>query len=135
MTDILSPVDNVDTPCPEGADLAFWAKAHDQSVWDDHPEVERYRVIITPEHPDADWQVLIWTKPPTEEQARPAAEISSTPPDRPADLDLRFDAQEDGAFFLRCPGVAARQFDLQLNEHANGAERRLKLWLSTRSSL
>lgn len=112
---------------PEGADLLVRTAPHDEQFWDRHPAVERYRVVITPERvDDPQWQVLIWLKP-TLAQGLETPEAS--PPERPADLDLAFDSAHDAELLSGHPDVVARQADLQLNEHATGSERRVRLWL------
>lgn len=137
MTDASLPIEPtpVDAPpmktpptYPDGADLLVRAATHDEQFWDRHPRVERYRVVITPERvDDAQQQVLVWLKPAAEPVIAEPALIS--PPDRPADLDIVFDTVHEAALLADHPDVIARQDDLEVNAHADGAERRLRLWL------
>lgn len=118
------------TEYPDGADLVVRTSAHDEGFWDRHPAVERYRVLIAPERAGAsDWEVLVWIKPSSEFVA-PVDSGEAAPPDRAADLDFVFDTAHDAALLASHPDVIARAEDLQLNEHATGAERRLRLWLA-----
>jgi hypothetical protein len=114
---------------PEGADMMVRVRAHDEQFWDRHPAVARYRVVMTPARvDDPEWQVLLWLNADVE-PAQPAPSDPTSPPDRPADLDLVFDTAHDAGLLAGHPDVIASQADLQVNAHADGAERRLRLWL------
>lgn len=131
QTPAAAPAEGSPPAYPEGADLLVRAAPHDQQFWDRHPRVDRYRVVVAPEHADdPEWQVLLWLRPS-------AAPLGSTdqdgdrppPPGRPADLDLVFDTTHEAALLADHPDVVAAQPDLQVNGLATGAERRLRLWL------
>jgi len=113
---------------PDGADLGVRAKPHDATFWDRHPAVERYRVIAPPGAPRDDWTVLVWFKP--EAVAGSPGREPGAPPDRAADLDLTFSTAHDVALLTAHPDVLAYHGDLQVTERADGAERRLRLWLA-----
>lgn len=112
---------------PDGAEVSVRAKPHDAIFWDQHPALERYRLIASPGRPKDDWTVLLWFKPGAlaEMQDREA----SATPDRAADLDLTFSTTHDVALLTTHPNVLAYHSDLQVTEYADGAERRLRLWL------
>ena len=115
---------------PDGADLVVRSGAHDAAFWDRHPDVERYRITVRTQQEDELSDVLIWLKPGARLDADQAVEDTlAPPPARPADLDFTFDTSHDPRFLERHPDVIARQWDLQLTDHADGALRRLRLWL------
>lgn len=128
-TDVPAPAGKTAPTYPDGADLLVRSAAHDEGFWDRHPAVERYRVVVAPEQADAtEWRVLVWLKPSSEPLHQDAGE--SAPLDRPADLDFVFDTAHDAAILANHPDVVAKAEDLQVNAHATGAERRLRLWLT-----
>lgn len=119
-------------PQPQDApDLIVRAPPHEESYWDRHPEVERYRVAIRQGQAEEDWQVEVWLRPNGAAAVSPEVqEAPAVPPPRPPDLDLVAPMATDAALFARHPDVLARQFDLQVNDQADGAERRVRLWLA-----
>ncbi|UAL10091.1 hypothetical protein [Caulobacter segnis] len=115
---------------PEGADLLVKAAPHDQSFWDGHPDVERYRVEVhTGQADDEAWTVLVWLK--TDRGQGPAiVPANGEAPPRPADAVFLVHAAHDQEFFGRRPGVAAWRVDLQLNEDGPGAAHKVQVWMS-----
>jgi hypothetical protein len=115
---------------PDGADLLVRSGAHDTAFWDRHPDVERYRITVHEQQDGDQSDVLVWLKPGVCLDASQGFDDGLPPPPaRPADLDFTFDSAHDPGFFERHPDVIARQWDLQLTDHADGALRRLRLWL------
>jgi hypothetical protein len=114
---------------PDGADLVVRTGAHDTAFWDRHPDVERYRITVQTQQDSDLSDVLIWLKPGVRLDADPVFEDGPEPPERPADFDFTFDTAHDPGFFERHPDVIARRWDLALTDHADGAVRRLRLWL------
>lgn len=113
---------------PEGADLLIRGKPHDEAFWDQHPDVERYKVAMKAGQAQVeDWEVLIWLKPDLVGGAAP--EARGEIPHRPADSLFEVHAAHDLAFFDRHPDVAAWRAAIALNEHAPGAVHKVEVWM------
>lgn len=114
--DTVSPDPAVAAPipapdAPEGADLLIWAGPHDESFWDQHPEVERYKVAMQAGQAQIeDWTVLVWLKPGAG-QGQVSVAANGEPPARPADAEFVIHAAHDMEFFgrvhWRCGRAAA----------------------------
>lgn len=116
---------------PEGADLMVKTGPHDEAFWDQHPDVDRYRVPVRTGQADAeDWAVLVWLRPEAERMAldaQPRGDI----PQRPADATFVIHAAHDVAFFERHPGLEAWRADVTLNEDGPGAVHHVEVWMRT----
>lgn len=113
---------------PEGADLLIRGKPHDEAFWDQHPDVERYKVAMKAGQAQVeDWEVLIWLKPGL--VGGTALEARGEIPDRPADSLFEVHAAHDLAFFDRHPDVAAWRAEIALNEHGPGAVHKVEVWM------
>ncbi len=114
---------------PEGADLLVRGKPHDEAFWDQHPDVESYRVMMKAGQANLeDWDVLIWLKPDVDTQAEglvPQAEI----PGRAADATFVVHAAHDLGFFGRHPEVEAWRAAISLNEQGPGAVHTVEVWM------
>lgn len=114
---------------PEGADLLIWAGPHDESFWDQHPEVERYKVAMQAGQAQIeDWTVLVWLKPGAG-QGQVSVAANGEPPARPADAEFGIHAAHDMEFFGRHPNLAAWQVTLGLNEQGPGAAHHIRVWM------
>jgi hypothetical protein len=113
---------------PEGADLLVLGKPHDEAFWDQHPDVERYKVTMKAGQAQVeDWEVLVWLKP-GQEGATGVAERGEVP-DRPADATFEVHAAHDLSFFARHPQIAAWRAAIALNEHGPGAVHTVEVWM------
>ncbi|PLR28688.1 hypothetical protein SGCZBJ_01690 [Caulobacter zeae] len=113
---------------PEGADLLIRGKPHDEAFWDQHPDIERYKVAMKAGQAQVeDWEVLIWLKPDLKEASGPAERGNF--PNRPADNVFEVHAAEDLGFFDRHPEIAAWRADIALNEHGSGAVHKVEVWM------
>lgn len=114
---------------PEGADLLIRGKPHDQAFWEQHPEVETYRVIMKAGQANLeDWDVLIWLKP---DVATDAARLSHKAeiPERAADATFVVHAAHDLGFFDRHPEVDTWRAAISLNEQGPGAVHTVEVWI------
>jgi hypothetical protein len=116
---------------PEGADLLVKSGPHDQSFWDRHPEVERFRVTMHPGQAQIeDWTVLVWLKPDAGE-AEVTTPANGELPSRPADAEFVVHAAHDLAFFGRHPDLQAWQVGLALNEAGPGSVHYVQVWMTS----
>jgi hypothetical protein len=113
---------------PEGADLLIRGRPHDEAFWDQHPDVERYKVAMKAGQAQVeDWEVLIWLKPDLDE-ATALAERGDIP-NRPADNIFEVHAADGLTLFDRHPDVAAWRAAIALNEHGPGAVHKVEVWM------
>ncbi len=88
---------------PEGADLLVKAGPHDESFWDRHPDVERYKVtMLAGQAQIEDWTVLVWLKPDAG-QGSVGVAANDAPPSRPADAEFVVHAAHDMEFLAGTP--------------------------------
>lgn len=114
---------------PEGANLLVKAGPHDESFWDRHPDVERYKVtMLAGQAQIEDWTVLVWLKPDAG-QGSVGVAANDAPPSRPADAEFVVHAAHDMEFFGRHPDLAAWQVTLGLNEDGPGAVHYVHVWM------
>lgn len=114
---------------PEGADLLVRGRPHDQAFWDQHPDVESYRVAIKAGQANLeDWDVLVWLKPGLD--IDPSRVVSGADiPERPADATFVVHAAHDLGFFGRHPQVAAWRAAIGLNQDGPGAVHTVEVWM------
>ena len=120
---------------PEGADLLIRGKPHDEAFWDQHPQVERYKVAMKAgEAQREEWEVLVWLKPDNDAADAPLADRGEIP-DRPADATFEVHAAHDLSFFERHPQIAAWRAAIALNEHGPGAVHTVDVWMKPQPAL
>ncbi len=133
--DTASPDPTVAAPipapaAPEGADLLVETGPHDQAFWDQHPDVERYKVTMRAGQAQIeDWTVLVWLKPGAGE-APVTMPAHGEMPRRPADAEFVVHAAHDMEFFGRHPNLAAWRVMLGLNEEGPGAAHYVQVWMA-----
>ena len=115
---------------PEGADLLVKTGPHDESFWDQHPDVDRYKVTMQAGQAQIeDWTVLVWLKPGAGEAPVTVA-ANGEIPQRPADAEFVVHAAHDMEFFGRHPNLAAWRVTLGLNDDGPGAVHYVQVWMA-----
>jgi hypothetical protein len=115
----------------EGADLLVKTGPHDESFWDQHPDIERYKVTIQAGQAQIqDRTVLVWLKP-APAQSPVSVATNAEIPQRPADAEFVVHGEHDMEFFGRHPSLVAWRVSLSLNEDGPRAVHYVQVWITS----